>query len=1109
MANTWNSDGTLDGAIAHGGQGDAAKGITALLSNAQNGDIITLPASGGPFHWTTTLVIDKMITLKGLGIGTDGTNNGPWGTNVVRDVNGHLIQVKLPAGARTYPPWDDDPTKIVRITGINFIQGTGTGGTQLANNKDPHSSGGTILFAGYDQRTDAQFRFDHCGWQNLDGEFNHDTATGLVDHNYVRLWDTVPVQNPWVYPKQGWWQTQGADNTVAPWSYNNPQCKWSDGSAADGVRWGSTEFVYFEYNTIDSMIKGHYGVCDSFYGGRTVWRFNKMIDVGFQTHGTEGSGPGRGHGHRAWEIYGNNLVCRASYPTTPTAGTPDSATLILERSGTGPVYNNVSQPASTAELAYHNPRISLQSYRYYLNPFLNGWMGSDGISEFDVNSGPYATGTMNPVSNSLTVTVATVDAGSLWGPVSTWGPDQAKNFTIRNPDLPRNTAQLSFMVIEGSTNGQLTLHAPFSANQTIVFWDAAHPRFAIYQVEHGCDGPGWGQGAILDSTQSIAVPPISWQKGNDPRDKQDQVLEKIYAWNNQPKWTVFPSFLKAEIYSGDNATVMPLYTALGPHPLADPTGPTITDSGCKFNSDAAADADFTVHTSGFTNPSSITWAVPIVTEAPISPPALPAHVAFNTTTGTFSGTASGATVGNYKMTLTANATGPTQSVTKNDFTLEVSFPHTGPTVTITQPSNNQVFNTPVDITLTANPLPGDSPIAKVEFYRGGTTLIPPAVTASPWSIVWTAVPIGPYVLTAKVYDTFNPVATATSPAINISVQAPVIASPTIVVSASRPEPPVTPGQGVIFWGHEKVNSVSNPSFTANSDGAINSELQDMWNVGGRCVRIDVDQANNFVTGGLGHLLSLAKTIGFQNFVLIYKANILFSGLPNTGTWASGAATLAAANTDCMIELGNEPNLDPGPSNAGMTAQQYATLAIAAYAAIKGTANAKPVLLGGIGNGTSVNGGLSPYFWVNTLVTNGCTLNNAFDWANYHNYGEAVSAEAFWHFYTLQGSTGDPRTPANQSCQNRFGNPPFAMTEFGEALSFVTSPSDTPGKEAVQATYCTGWMQAFKAQPNCRLASWFALADDFGFGGSPTGFGLRRMDTSHRPAWDNYLAQATS
>ncbi len=89
-----------------------------------------------------------------------------------------------------------------------------------------------------------------------------------------------------------------------------------------------------------------------------------------------------------------------------------------------------------------------------------------------------------------------------------------------------------------------------------------------------------------------------------------------------------------------------------------------------------------------------------------------------------------------------------------------------PTVALTQPSKGSVFPTGSAIPLAASASDADGTIVKVEFYRGGTTLIGTA-TSSPYQYLWTSATTGSYSLTAKAYDNRN--GTAVSTAVTISV----------------------------------------------------------------------------------------------------------------------------------------------------------------------------------------------------------------------------------------------------------------------------------------------------------------------------------------------------
>lgn len=102
-----------------------------------------------------------------------------------------------------------------------------------------------------------------------------------------------------------------------------------------------------------------------------------------------------------------------------------------------------------------------------------------------------------------------------------------------------------------------------------------------------------------------------------------------------------------------------------------------------------------------------------------------------------------------------------------------------PTVSISSPAANANFGAParIAITATATPSSGTS-ITKVEFFRGGSTLIGTATT-SPYTVTWNSVAVGNYSLTAKATDSAG--GTKTSSAVAITVKANVV--PTVSISS--------------------------------------------------------------------------------------------------------------------------------------------------------------------------------------------------------------------------------------------------------------------------------------------------------------------------------------
>ncbi len=776
-------------------------------------DIIQIPQ--GSFNWTTPIVLSKVCTLQGAGQNTSGA----WLTNIL-DKNtvgtAQLLKLKMKQGWRTEGAGHTFSTQVkapIRVTGIRFTNGgrTGTGLQQNATPPDPYNSGGNVNISGHDQRTDSQFRIDHCFFDGIPGVFVFDTVTGVFDSTII-----VNSNTAFLYPKASWWQLGGIVNS----NYNNPQCRWADGSRADGIRWGSTEFVYFEDCTLQTTPAGnHGGITDMFGGARMVFRNNLIIDGVITSHGTEGSGGGRSGGIRAVEVYGNQFRNDGSVQNTTA--------LVVMRSGVHTMYDNtVVIGTAGRDYGTNNPRISLQCYRCYNgtdNTKSLTWGAATSANDMDVNSGPYATGTFNATSAGP-YTVNTITSHTIPFP---WAQDQFFGYTILNRtafDSGRtlNTTNQVYGTIVSNTassdgHSTFTCLAPFEATTRVAF--QAGDVFEINRVEHAIDSPGWGQGTLFDSNKNPGVLPDG-ANGTGPawaNNNQDQVNERTYVWggNNYGSATGSSGSTIVKFGVGDSGDAAaqgiqrPGYIALNVHPLVGAPVATIINSTFKFSTDAASQS-FTVQTQGFTNPAGVTFSVPTVTAVPsgATPATLPNNVAFHTATGVFDGTAVGAVPGIYTMTLQANTLSPAESATLEDFKLEITSPHVGPDVTLISPTSGQSFVSPADITLTANPIAHDSPIFNVEFYNG-TTLIGSPVTSAPYTLLWSGVTTGTYSLTAKVYDTFLPAGTATSTPINITVTNPsALIAPTISVRAGTGQPfPVTTKK-ILHWQATNNNRIA-------------------------------------------------------------------------------------------------------------------------------------------------------------------------------------------------------------------------------------------------------------------------------------------------------------
>lgn len=88
-----------------------------------------------------------------------------------------------------------------------------------------------------------------------------------------------------------------------------------------------------------------------------------------------------------------------------------------------------------------------------------------------------------------------------------------------------------------------------------------------------------------------------------------------------------------------------------------------------------------------------------------------------------------------------------------------------PSVTIATPWNNQTFNLPSAISITANATDPDGIITRVEYYLTGTKIGESLV--SPYTIIWQCDSTGTYEITARAFDNLN--ASATSESVRFSI----------------------------------------------------------------------------------------------------------------------------------------------------------------------------------------------------------------------------------------------------------------------------------------------------------------------------------------------------
>ena len=199
-------------------------------------------------------------------------------------------------------------------------------------------------------------------------------------------------------------------------------------------------------------------------------------------------------------------------------------------------------------------------------------------------------------------------------------------------------------------------------------------------------------------------------------------------------------------------------------------------------------------------------------------------------------------------------------------------PNIPPTISITSPAEGSVFANLSNIPITNNAADPDGSISKVEYYRGGTTLIGTS-TVSPFAYTWNSVTSGSYSLTAKAYD--NDGGTTTSSPISISVNP---AAPSVVASA-------TPLSGGVPL---------NVSFTATNSGGAATDWS--WNFGDGTSSSLQNPSHSYTSPGLFTARVTATGLGGNSSYSLNINVVLSPSVSITATPMVGSRPLAVSFT---------------------------------------------------------------------------------------------------------------------------------------------------------------------------------------------------------------------
>ncbi len=258
--------------------GNITSSLQSAINSSSDGDIVTIGAgscSAGTVSWS-----NKNISVLGQGIGT------------------------------------------TTVTGLNFNVTTTTKASFRISGMSVGGPSTQWKVNAVDRKTGIKgWRIDHVAWtyggcaQNIALQI-YGLTWGLIDHNVFSGAGNAVFITAW------------AENTdeVNPWP--------PDGiPGMGGYSWllplnlGSDEAVYIEDNSFTMPNGCYYGIGDNYYGSRSVFRYNKVVNSYWQNHAARAYERG---GNIKAEVYNNDF-----YAT-------DSAwyRAVHVRSGTGVVFNN-------------------------------------------------------------------------------------------------------------------------------------------------------------------------------------------------------------------------------------------------------------------------------------------------------------------------------------------------------------------------------------------------------------------------------------------------------------------------------------------------------------------------------------------------------------------------------------------------------------------------------------------------------------------------------------------------------------------------------------------------------------------------------------------------
>ena len=234
-----------------------------------------------------------------------------------------------------------------------------------------------------------------------------------------------------------------------------------------------------------------------------------------------------------------------------------------------------------------------------------------------------------------------------------------------------------------------------------------------------------------------------------------------------------------------------------------------------------------------------------------------------------------------------------------------------PSVSVTSPATGATFTAPANITINATASDSDGSVNKVDFYRGGTQI--GTDTTAPYSVTWSNVAAGSYVLTAVATD--NSGTTTTSSPVNVTVNS--TAPGTGAWSSIIPLPIIPIHMQMLPNGKVLIyQDDNNPNYNIDGSRGPGLTVAYVWDLSaGTFTEIDNTTDNLFCGGHSflpdGRLLitggHISDGVGIRTTTIFdYRSNTWSTeSLMNAGRWYP--TTTSLANGEVLVVSGNIDN----------------------------------------------------------------------------------------------------------------------------------------------------------------------------------------------------------